>query len=76
MVLHATMEKAWPNEEHRCRVVNDTTEKAIQSRMIREFKHREWDRFAKLYGCDKKGNVQKAELPRVYATIKSKCIPE
>jgi hypothetical protein len=54
------MEKAWPNEEHRCRVVNDTIEKAIQSRMIREFKHREWDRFAKLYGCDKKGNVQKA----------------
>ena len=69
------MTKAWPNEEHRCRLVTDTNEKAIQNAMVREYKQQEWHRFAKLYGCDQKGRVERAQLPRVYATIKSKCIP-
>ena len=70
------MEKAWPNEKHPCEIVTDKSEKSIQNAMVREFEQREWHRFAKLYGCDKNNNVERAELPRVYATIKSKCIPE
>ena len=44
--------------------------------MAREHKRHDWDRIGRLYGCDKAGNLTTAKLPRCYATIKNKCIPD
>jgi hypothetical protein len=70
------MNKAWPLEEHRCDLVVDKTGKCIQNDMARVYQRRGWNRIAPLHGCDTQGRVVRAALPRVYATIKSKCIPE
>jgi nitrate reductase cytochrome c-type subunit len=70
------MNKAWPSEPHRCAVVTEKTEKCILRDMVRTYQRRGWDKIAPLHGCDTDGRVQRAALPRVYATIKSKCIPK
>ena len=70
------MKAAWPLEEERCEVVN-CTEKEVNKKQISAFKNFDWHRIAPLYGCDNKGNIsERVQLPRVYATIKSKCLPE
>ena len=70
------MKVAWPLEKERCEVVSDS-EAEINKKQVQAYKDFDWKRIAPLYGCDKNGNVsERAQLPRVYATIKSKCLPE
>ena len=71
------MQAAWPNELDRYDVVDQTTtsERRILRQMARTHAKRGWERLGKLYGIDQHGHENRAELPRVYATIKDKCIP-
>jgi hypothetical protein len=75
-VTQWTMEAAWPQDPGVCTVMHDKTERAVLLEMSREHKRHDWDRIGGLYGCDKAGNITTAKLPRCYATIKDKCIPE
>ena len=70
------MKVAWPLEAERCDVV-DLTEKEVNKKQTQAYQNFDWNRIAPLFGCDNKGNASdKVEVPRVYATIKSKCLPK
>ena len=70
------MAVAWPLEEERCEVVQ-CSEKEVNKKQVEAYNNFDWARIAPLFGCDKRGNVsERAQLPRVYATIKSKCLPD
>ena len=92
VVLHHVMAAAWPSDlerentkqhdivhtEERSTRYEKTrkTEAEITQDQIRAFEAHNWGRFGKLYGVTKQGKVTTAKLPRVYATIKGKCLPE
>ena len=70
------MKAAWPLENERCEVVY-STEKQVNKKQTQAYRDHDWQRIAPLYGCDNKGNPsERVQIPRVYATIKGKCLPE
>lgn len=75
MVLDECMRTAWPLEKERCSVV-ECSEAEVHRAQVKAYQNNGWERIAPLFGCDRHGTVsERAAVPRVYATIKGKCIP-